>query len=184
MRGVEDTGGVYLVPAFVGPRARRTGTRDARGLLIGLTRGTGLPEIARATIESIAYQVHDVVEAMTADRGGAARRSCGWTVGRPATTTCCSSRRTSSASRSSGRGSPRRRPGAPPRWPASRSGSGASLEELAAIRAVDRRFEPAMAGDRRRTLLRGWHRAVERSRGWATGAARRSPAGRRIHAPR
>ena len=44
--------------------ARRTGTRDARGLLIGLTRGTGLPEIARATIESIAYQVRDVVEAM------------------------------------------------------------------------------------------------------------------------
>ena len=48
LRGVEDTGGVYLVPAFSGS-ARRTGIREARGLLIGLTRGTGLAEIARAT---------------------------------------------------------------------------------------------------------------------------------------
>ena len=63
MRGVEDTGGVYLVPAFVGLGAPYWDPR-ARGLLIGLTRGTGLPEIARATIESIAYQVGDVVEAM------------------------------------------------------------------------------------------------------------------------
>ena len=68
MRGVEDTGGVYLVPAFVGLGAPYWDPQ-ARGLLIGLTRGTGLPEIARATIESIAYQVSDVVEAMAADRG-------------------------------------------------------------------------------------------------------------------
>ncbi len=68
MRGVEDTGGVYLVPAFVGLGAPYWDPH-ARGLLIGLTRGTGLPEIARATIESIAYQVRDVVEAMDADRG-------------------------------------------------------------------------------------------------------------------
>ena len=43
-----------------------------------------------------------------------------------------------------------------------------SLDELAAIRAVDRRFEPAMSTDRRESLLSGWHRAVERSRDWAT----------------
>ena len=42
-----------------------------------------------------------------------------------------------------------------------------SLDELKAIRAVDRRFAPAMEPERRATLLRGWHRAVERSRGWA-----------------
>jgi glycerol kinase len=42
-----------------------------------------------------------------------------------------------------------------------------SLDELKAIRAVDRRFAPAMDPERRATLLRGWHRAVERSRGWA-----------------
>ena len=43
----------------------------------------------------------------------------------------------------------------------------ASLDELAAIRAVDRRFEPAMPAPRRTALLAGWHRAVERSRDWA-----------------
>ena len=42
-----------------------------------------------------------------------------------------------------------------------------SLDELAAIRAVDRRFEPTMSTDRRERLLAGWHRAVERSRDWA-----------------
>ena len=97
MRGVEDTGGVYLVPAFVGLGAPYWDPR-ARGLLIGLTRGTGLPEIARATIESIAYQVSDVVEAMAADRGGAAHRAAGRRRRGRATTTCCSSRPTSWAS--------------------------------------------------------------------------------------
>jgi glycerol kinase len=41
------------------------------------------------------------------------------------------------------------------------------LDELAAIRQVDRRFEPSMPADRRAAKLRGWHRAVERAKGWA-----------------
>ena len=165
MRGVEDTGGVYLVPAFVGLGAPYWDPR-ARGLLIGLTRGTGLPEIARATIESIAYQVSDVVEAMAADRGapltelrvdgGAARNDdllrfqadiLGIPVERPWVTETTA-------------------------WGAAALaglavGFWASLDELAAIRAVDRRFEPAMPAPRRTALLAGWHRAVERSRDWA-----------------
>ena len=90
------------MPAFVGLGAPHWDPR-ARGLLIGLTRGTGLAQIARATLESIAYQVRDVVDAMAADRGAplselrvdggaAAQQHC-----------CCSSRPTSWASRSSGR---------------------------------------------------------------------------------
>jgi glycerol kinase len=165
MRGVEDTGGVYLVPAFVGLGAPYWDPR-ARGLLIGLTRGTGLPEIARATIESIAYQVSDVVEAMAADRGaplielrvdgGAARNDdllrfqadiLAIPVERPRVTETTA-------------------------WGAAALaglavGSWASLGELAAIRAVDRRFAPAMPAPRRTALLAGWHRAVERSRDWA-----------------
>jgi glycerol kinase len=43
-----------------------------------------------------------------------------------------------------------------------------SLAELTEIRAVDRRFSPAMEAHRRAMLLRGWHRAVERSKGWAS----------------
>ena len=92
-RGVEDTGGVYLVPAFTGLGAPHWDPQ-ARGLLIGMTRGTGLPEIARAAIESIAFQVHDVFVAMEADRG-AGWRTCVWTVARRATTSCSGSRRTS-----------------------------------------------------------------------------------------
>jgi glycerol kinase len=57
---VDDTGGVYLVPAFTGLGAPHWDPY-ARGTLIGMTRGTGLAEIGRATLESIAYQVADVV---------------------------------------------------------------------------------------------------------------------------
>jgi glycerol kinase len=65
---IPDNGGVYFVPAFAG-----LGTphwdQDARGLIIGLTRGTGKAHIARAALESIAYQVADLLDAMQADAG-------------------------------------------------------------------------------------------------------------------
>ncbi|MBS7611307.1 glycerol kinase GlpK [Candidatus Bathyarchaeota archaeon] len=63
-----DTGGVYLVPAFVGLGAPYW-DHYARGLIIGITRGTERKHIARATLESIAYLTKDVIEAMTADTG-------------------------------------------------------------------------------------------------------------------
>lgn len=65
---VEDSGGVYLVPAFVGLGAPHW-RPEARGLLAGLTRGSGPAQVARATLESIAFQVHDVFAAMQADAG-------------------------------------------------------------------------------------------------------------------
>ena len=164
--GVEDTGGVYLVPAFVGLGAPHWDPH-ARGLLIGLTRGTGLPEIARATIESIAYQVLDVAEAMAADRGdpiqalradgGAARDDellrfqadiLGAPVERPRVIETTAWGAAALAGLAVGM------------W--------TSLAELAAIRQVDRRFAPAMSADRRAELVSGWHRAVERSKGWAS----------------
>ena len=163
-RGVEDTGGVYLVPAFVGLGAPYWDPH-ARGLIIGLTRGAGLPQIARATIESIAYQVGDVAEAMAADRGapladlrvdgGAARNDdllrftadlLGIPVERPRVTETTAWGAASLAGLATGF------------W--------GSLDELKAIRAVDRRFAPAMDPERRAMLLRGWHRAVERSLAW------------------
>lgn len=60
----DDTGGVYFVPALTGLGSPWWDAR-ARGTMVGLTRGTGRPEIARATIESMAYQSRDVVDAMT-----------------------------------------------------------------------------------------------------------------------
>jgi len=65
---VEDNGGVYFVPAFAGLGAPHW-NQDARGLIIGLTRGTGKAHIARAAVESIAYQVADLMGAMQADSG-------------------------------------------------------------------------------------------------------------------
>ena len=65
---VPDTGGVYLVPAFVGLGAPHW-DQYARGALIGLTRGSGRAQIVRAALESIAYQVRDVVDVMAAESG-------------------------------------------------------------------------------------------------------------------
>ncbi|MCA9056985.1 MAG: glycerol kinase GlpK [Planctomycetaceae bacterium] len=65
---VSDTGGVYLVPAFAGLGAPHWDSY-ARGLMVGLTRGTTSAHIARAALEGIAYQVADVLTAMQADSG-------------------------------------------------------------------------------------------------------------------
>ena len=65
---VKDTGGVYFVPAFVGLGAPYW-DMNARGMIIGLTRGSTKAHIVRATLDSLAYQTRDVLEAMEADSG-------------------------------------------------------------------------------------------------------------------
>ena len=77
---VPDTGGVVFVPAFVGLGAPHWDPH-AGGMLIGLRRGTKPGHIARAALESIAYQVADVLEAVHSETG---RRweHCAWTVAR------------------------------------------------------------------------------------------------------
>lgn len=65
---IEDTGGVYLVPAFAGLGAPHWDMR-ARGALVGLTRGSGRPQIVRAALESISFQSADVVRTMEQDTG-------------------------------------------------------------------------------------------------------------------
>ena len=164
-RSVPDTGGVYLVPAFVGLGAPHWDP-DARGLLVGLTRGTGLPQIARATVESIAYQVHDVLEAMEADAhrdagvlrvdGGAAANDLllqfqadllGVPVERPVVTETTALGAAFLAGIAVGL------------WH--------GTEDVEAAWALDRRFEPSMDPGERSRLLRGWRRAVERSLRWA-----------------
>jgi len=67
-RAVDSTDGVYVVPAFTGLGAPHWDGR-ARGTIVGMTRGTRREHIVRATLESIAYQTRDVVEAMEADSG-------------------------------------------------------------------------------------------------------------------
>ena len=65
---VPDTGGVYVVPAFVGLGAPHWNA-DARGLITGLTLGTTRAHIVRATLEAIAYQTRELIDAMQADSG-------------------------------------------------------------------------------------------------------------------
>jgi glycerol kinase len=161
---VDDTGGVYLVPAFTGLGAPHWDP-NARGTIVGITRGTGLPELARATLESIAFQVADVLEAMAADAGeglralrvdgGAAANDLllqlqadllGVPVERPvvAETTALGAAYLAGLA----------------------IGYWQGLDDIESNWALERRFEPSMSEDRRRSMLHGWHRAVERSRGW------------------
>jgi len=65
---VPDTGGVYMVPAFVGLGAPYW-DMYARGAILGMTRGTGINHIIRATLESLAYQTRDVLHSMETDSG-------------------------------------------------------------------------------------------------------------------
>ena len=65
---VEDTGGVYVVPAFAGMGAPYWDAY-ARGTIVGVTRGTNKEQFIRATVESMAYQVSDLIEAMEQDSG-------------------------------------------------------------------------------------------------------------------
>ncbi|MFI3166910.1 MAG: glycerol kinase GlpK [Bacillota bacterium] len=68
-RSVEDTNGVYIVPSFVGLGAPHW-LSQAKGAVFGLTRGAGRAHFVRAGLESIAYQVFDVIHAMESDAGG------------------------------------------------------------------------------------------------------------------
>jgi glycerol kinase len=157
--------GVYLVPAFVGLGAPHWDPA-ARGLLIGLTRGTGLPEIARATVDSIAYQVRDVVDAMEADAGarlGALRVDGG-----------ASANDELLQFQADLLGVPVERPRQVETTAVGAAflaglatGVWSSTEEIARTWQLDRRFEPAMGAAERERLISGWRRAVERSKGWA-----------------
>jgi len=160
---VPDTGGVYLVPAFVGLGAPYWDPY-ARGTIVGLTRGTGRGHLARAALEAIAYQSRDVLDAMAADAGapitslrvdgGASANDflcqfqadmLGVEVLRPAVT------------ETTGLGA------------AYLAGVGAGLwqpGELGSRWRLDRRFTPRMAPEAREAAHRGWRRAVERARAW------------------
>jgi glycerol kinase len=157
-RRVEDTLGVYLVPAFVGLGAPHWDPA-ARGALVGLTRGVGRAHIARATLESLAYQTTEVADLMVQESGkplvelrvdgGAAANDLlmqfqsdvlGVAVDRPKVieTTALGA--------------------------ALLAGAGVGLwkgiAELESVRRRDRLFRPRMKRPRRDSLLRGWRRAV------------------------
>jgi len=165
-RSVPDTGGVYVVPAFVGLGAPYW-DEAARGTIVGITRGTSREHLIRATLESIAYQTRDVVECVHADAGlsletlrvdgGACRNDFLMQL------------------QADVLGVPVRRP---PMLEVTALGAAAlaglavgfwrdPAELEAASSAEARVFEPRLAEPAREALYAGWRRAVERSRAWA-----------------
>jgi glycerol kinase len=161
---VEDSGGVYLVPAFVGLGAPYWDPY-ARGTIVGLTRDSRISHVARAAVESMAYQTRDVLDAMQKDAGirlghlkvdGGAAANNGLLQFQADIL------------------------GVPVRRPAIAETTALGAAYLAGLAvgywkdtadvtrnwALDREFAPAMPAARRDALHGQWKRAVERSRDW------------------
>lgn len=161
---VEDAGGVFLVPAFVGLGAPHWDPY-ARGTIVGLTRGTTRAHLVRAAVEAMAYQTRDVVEAMESDTG---RRLTELRVdgGASVMDLLCQLQ-------ADLLGIPVRRPSQTETTAlgaAFLAGLGAgcwSEGDLAGLWKADREFEPKMSRDEADSLQARWREAVERSRGWA-----------------
>jgi glycerol kinase len=167
---VDDAGGVYLVPAFVGLGAPHWDPY-ARGLIIGLTRDTRIGHIARATVDAMAYQTRDVLEVMQRDAGltlsvlkvdgGASMNAAllqfqadllGVPVQRPivAETTALGAAYLAGLA----------------------VGYWSGPDDVRRNWALDREFTPAMDEHGRNRLYRGWQRAVGRALDWVDPADR------------
>jgi glycerol kinase len=161
---VPDNGGVYFVPAFAG-----LGTphwdQDARGVIIGLTRGTGSAHIARAAVESMAFQTADLLHAMRADSAAdlsELRVDGGATVNQfllqfqsdilqlPVVRSAVSETTALGAAYLAGLA----------------VGFWKSQSELAGHWRADARFEPRIGAAAASALMSRWHEAVERSLAW------------------
>jgi glycerol kinase len=155
---------VYLVPAFVGLGAPHWDA-EARGALFGMTRNTGPAEIARATLESVAYQTRDLLDAMRKDWKGASGGktvlrvdggmvASDWTMQRLADILDAPvDRPTILETTALGAA-----------WLAgSRAGVWPKQKDFAKGWALDRRFKPKMDAATRRAKLAGWHTAVQRT---------------------
>jgi glycerol kinase len=162
---VADNGGVYVVPAFAGLGAPYW-DQYARGAIFGITRGTTDAHIARACLESIAFQTKDVLDAMADDAGipitelrvdggasvndGLMEFQAGLTgvkVIRPKTLETTAMGAAFFAGLAVGY------------WK--------SLAEIQGIWKMGARFESHMADETRAELLKNWHKAVDRVRDWA-----------------
>jgi glycerol kinase len=163
---VPDSGGVYVVPAFVGLGAPYWDP-FARGAIFGITRGTTAGHLARAAVESIAFQTRDLVEAMQKDAGlklaelkvdgGASANDAlmqiqadllGTTVRRPVV------RETTALGAAYLAGLA--------------VGYWKDTTDIERNWALDRSFMPQMPPQRREALCAGWHRAVSRAQHWET----------------
>lgn len=161
---VADNGGVYFVPAFAGlgtPHWNQT----ARGTIIGLTRGTGKAHIARAALESIAYQTADLLDAMHADAGielkelrvdGGATSNAGLLQFQADILQIPVLRSRITETTALGAG-----------YLAGLAvGFWKSKDEISQAWQVDKIFEPQMPAERAKELRARWTKAVERAKDW------------------
>lgn len=161
---VKDTSGVYLVPAFAGLGAPYW-DMYARGTIVGLTRGTNINHIIRASLEAIAYQTKDVIDAMISDSqidltvlkvdGGATKNNflmqfqadiLGVDVDRPETTETTAFGAACLAGLAAGF------------WK--------SKGEISQKWSLDRKFKPQISKEERKRLYAGWKKAIEKSKNW------------------
>ena len=162
---VKDSAGVYVVPAFTGLGAPHW-DMYARGAILGLTRGAGRNHIIRASLEAIAYQTGDVLQAMEEDTGirlrelrvdgGASANNflmqfqadiVGRTIRRPMI------RETTALGAAYLAGLA--------------TGVWSSLDDIRAQWTLDKLYEPAMPEEERQRLQAGWQKAVQRAKDWA-----------------
>jgi glycerol kinase len=164
-RSLDSNDGVYFVPALTGLGSPHWDPY-ARGTIVGLTRGNGRAHLARAALEAMAYQAVDAVRAMEAAgseplaelRADGAATINRWlmqfqadVLGVPVVVPEVAETTAMGAALLAGVGV-----------------SALTLDQVTRIGEERARYEPAMGDDERESLLDGWHRALERSRGWAS----------------
>lgn len=161
---VKDTNGCYVVPAFTGLGAPHW-DQYARGTIVGITRGVNKYHIIRATLESLAYQVNDVLTAMKADSGielaalkvdgGASAndflmQTQADIINAPVNRPVCVETTAMGAAYLAGLA----------------VGYWASKEEVIKNWAIDATFQPSIAEEDRLVKIKGWNKAVRYAYGW------------------
>lgn len=162
---VSDTNGCYVVPAFTGLGAPHW-DQYARGTIVGITRGVNKSHIIRATLESLAYQTHDVITAMKADSnidlralkvdGGASANNLlmqiqSDIIAAPVLRPKCVETTAMGAAYLAGLA----------------VGYWSSKEDVIQNWAIDRVFEPSISEDDRAKRIKGWNKALTYAHGWA-----------------
>ena len=162
---VRDTNGCYVVPAFTGLGAPHW-DQYARGTIVGITRGVNKNHIIRATMESLAYQVNDILVAMQADSG---IKLAALNVDGGASANNLLMQMQSDIS-----GAPVQRPTCVETTAMGAAylaglavGYWASKEDVVHNRAIDRVFHPEITAEERAAKVKGWNKAVKCAYGWA-----------------
>ena len=162
---VKDTNGCYVVPAFTGLGAPHW-DQYARGTIVGITRGVNKNHIIRATMESLAYQVNDILVAMQADSG---IRLAALNVDGGASANNLLMQMQSDIS-----GAPVQRPTCVETTAMGAAylaglavGYWSNKEDVVRNRAIDRVFHPEITEEDRTAKIKGWNKAVKCAYGWA-----------------